>query len=253
MQQRFKPFTNGPKRSRPLATAVKFGQVRSGEHTKDAKSEGPTEALLRLARRVESVPRSPRPEVAAEVISRLLIDRISNLSYSAGRQAKTFSTGLLWREGHSRLRGNTSENGSSCQGDIVSTHHSLVSILHADLLLCRKCCFALQVADTCVLRFAPGLRIAIFRQFSVWHLFLGCEPRVRLVSLRQTVNSFGDHTLSFPDSSRPPANGDPRHLRSVEHHLPIAIEFSMRPLVSGCHTKSFDRGHTRFEQHVNKL
>src|SRR5260370_37141425 len=27
----------------------------------------------------------------------------------------------------------------------------------------------------------------------------------------------------------------------------------MRPLVNGCHTKSFDRGHTRFEQHVNKL
>src|SRR5260370_6534538 len=51
-------------------------------------------------------------------------------------------------------------SGSSCQGDIASTPHSLVSILHADLLLCRKCCFALLVADTCVLRFAPGLRIA---------------------------------------------------------------------------------------------
>src|SRR5260370_32094245 len=27
----------------------------------------------------------------------------------------------------------------------------------------------------------------------------------------------------------------------------------MRALVNGCQTKSFDRGHTRFEQHVNKL
>ena len=26
-----------------------------------------------------------------------------------------------------------------------------------------------------------------------------------------------------------------------------------RSFVSGCHTKSFDRGHTNFEQHVNKL
>src|SRR5260370_11675105 len=95
-------------------------------------------------------------------------------------------------------------SGSSCQGDIASTPHSLVSILHADLLLCRKCCFALLVADTCVLRFAPGLRIAnLSRQFSVWHLFLGCEPRVRLVSLRQTVDSFSYHPPSFPDSRRP--------------------------------------------------
>src|SRR5690349_1944343 len=88
MQKRFKPFTNGPKRSRPLATAVKFGQVLSGEHTKTAKSEGPTEALLRLARRVESVTCWSRPQIAAEVISRLLIDRVSNTVVQCGATGK---------------------------------------------------------------------------------------------------------------------------------------------------------------------